>query len=409
VVLASNWKSFCWYCGWNRQVAFLYSKRRRHYLFGCSLLSSRRDGIAATVVVPIYFSEISPIEVRGAVGTMHQVGITFGILVSQALSTPSLHLLGSDELWKWLFLVPVICGVVELAVLPFCPESPSYLYVTKGEKEARDALIRLQSWDVADKYLEYIKEEIEVTTDGGRNIGVFELFADESLRKQLLVGITVQLMMQFSGIDAIFYYSTQVFSQADVADPALATTCLGVINVIVTIFAARWMDSAGRKTLLTYSWIGMCTSYIILTLSFVFKPYASFMAQVSIISMTGVTIFFAFGPGCIAWFIIAEIFPINARDTAMAIGICINWVRVVVVVVVVVSRGEILNFFLSNNTFTLLGSEFFGRLFLPYTFGVYTALYLPRICCDDFGFPILYYSLCARDKGIDGKASGQGI
>jgi MFS family permease len=148
VVLASNWKSFCWYCGWNRQVAFLYSKRRRHYLFGCSLLSSRRDGIAATVVVPIYFSEISPIEVRGAVGTMHQVGITFGILVSQALSTPSLHLLGSDELWKWLFLVPVICGVVELAVLPFCPESPSYLYVTKGEKEARDALIRLQSRDV---------------------------------------------------------------------------------------------------------------------------------------------------------------------------------------------------------------------------------------------------------------------
>lgn len=42
--------------------------------------------------------------------------------------------------------------------------------------------------------------------------------------------------------------------------------------------------------------------------------------------MTGVIIFFAFGPGCIAWFIIAEIFPVAARDSAMTIGIFINWV-----------------------------------------------------------------------------------
>ena len=42
--------------------------------------------------------------------------------------------------------------------------------------------------------------------------------------------------------------------------------------------------------------------------------------------MTGVIIFFAFGPGCIAWFIIAEIFPVSARDSAMTVGIFINWV-----------------------------------------------------------------------------------
>merc|ERR1712086_247394 len=41
---------------------------------------------------------------------------------------------------------------------------------------------------------------------------------------------------------------------------------------------------------------------------------------------TGVVIFFAFGPGCIAWFIIAEIFPLYARDPAMGLGVAINWV-----------------------------------------------------------------------------------
>ena len=284
----------------------------------------------ATAVVPTYFSEISPIAVRGAVGTMHQLGITVGILVSQVLSTPSLHLLGSKERWQWLFLVPVLCGLVEILVLPVMPESPSYLYTTKGKDAARQSLVRLQCEEVADEYLSYIKEEIDANQDSSikeaGGISVLELFRDRTLRKQLIVGVTVQLMMQFSGIDAVFYYSTRVFYQANVADPELATTCLGVINVIVTIFAVKMMDTAGRKTLLIYSWIGMCASYVLLCASFVLKSHLEYMDQLSVISMTGVIVFFAFGPGCIAWFIIAEIFPLYARDTAMAVGIFINWI-----------------------------------------------------------------------------------
>lgn len=257
-------------------------------------------------MVPTYFSEISPIAVRGAVGTVHQLGITVGILISQALSTPSLNLLGSVDKWKWLFCVPVVCGLLEVMILPFLPESPSYLYTTQGRLAARRALVRLQCEEVADEYLEYISQEVNSTTDlqqdNTTSMTVKQLFCDLTLRKQLIVGVTVQLMMQFSGIDAVFYYSTRVFRQASVADPELATTGLGVINVVVTIFAVKYMDTAGRKTLLKYSWMGMLASYLLLTASFVLKPYLQYMDQLSIFSMTGVIIFFAFGPGCIAWF-----------------------------------------------------------------------------------------------------------
>ena len=71
---------------------------------------------------------------------------------------------------------------------------------------------------------------------------IVDLIFDRTLRKQLIVGITVQLMMQFSGIDAVFYYSTTVFKQADVSDPELATTALGIINVLVTIVALTCSD-----------------------------------------------------------------------------------------------------------------------------------------------------------------------
>jgi sugar porter (SP) family MFS transporter len=233
----------------------------------------------ATAVVPSYLAEISPISMRGGISTIHQLAITIGILLSQFLSTPSLHILGTEEEWKWLFAVPVFCGLIQLAVLPFCPESPSYLYMNNERAAARRSIVRLQSESFADKYLGYIEEETKSSVDG-QSMSIWELFAERSLRKQLVVGVTVQLMMQFSGIDAVFYYSTMVFQEASVADPELATTCLGVVNVIVTIFAVKYMDSAGRKTLLRYSWMGMCTSYFMLTLSFILKPYLNYMDQV---------------------------------------------------------------------------------------------------------------------------------
>lgn len=98
------------------------------------------------------------------------------------------------------------------------------------------------------------------------------------------------------------------------------------ISEILAVVAVRFMDTAGRKSLLLYSWVGMFCSYFLLTASFVLKDHLPYMDQLSVLSTTGIIIFFAFGPGCIAWFIIAEIFPLQARDTAMAVGIFINWI-----------------------------------------------------------------------------------
>lgn len=152
----------------------------------------------ATAVVPTYLAEISPLAVRGGVATIHQLAITIGILVSQYLSTPSLHVFGSQEHWKWLFFVPVVCGVIQLCILPFCPESPSYLYLQGNHVGARRAIARFQSESVADEYMGYIAEE-SALADSGKSMTVSELFVDRTLRKQLVIGVVVQLMMQFSG------------------------------------------------------------------------------------------------------------------------------------------------------------------------------------------------------------------
>ena len=297
----------------------------------------------ATTVVPMFLSEIAPLHCRGAISTTHQLAITIGIVVSQVFSTPSISWSfvsnnqkqndidnsdknGVSDSWKSLFVLPMVCGLVPCILLPFCPESPSYLLcVRKDWKSARRAIVQFQSEQVADQVLEILQHEQEqketdkdtigssTTLEGHKTLLMVEsneekkeshdddpesvtapqstpsssssssfttvsipqlLFHERSLHKQLLVGIVVQLMMQFSGIDAVFYYSTLVFQGANVHNPELATSFLGIVNVIITIGALIVMDSAGRKTLLQYSWMGMSTSYVILTLSFVIKTFA---------------------------------------------------------------------------------------------------------------------------------------
>eukprot|EP00563_Minutocellus_polymorphus_P019854 CAMPEP_0197729282 /NCGR_PEP_ID=MMETSP1434-20131217/30004_1 /TAXON_ID=265543 /ORGANISM="Minutocellus polymorphus, Strain CCMP3303" /LENGTH=126 /DNA_ID=CAMNT_0043315887 /DNA_START=65 /DNA_END=441 /DNA_ORIENTATION=- len=126
---------------------------------------------------------------------MHQLGITVGILLSQALSTPSLNLLGSVTHWQWLFFVPCVTGILELCVLPFCPESPSYLFATEGEESARQSLERLLPSESVGEYLDNIRSEASASQGDAskRNMSVAELFREHSLRKQLIVGIAVQL------------------------------------------------------------------------------------------------------------------------------------------------------------------------------------------------------------------------
>ena len=81
----------------------------------------------------MYFSEIAPTRLRGAVVTAHQLGITMGILLAQVLTMPSLF--GTEASWRHVFIVPVLCSLLELLVLPFCPESPAYLYKTQARLE----------------------------------------------------------------------------------------------------------------------------------------------------------------------------------------------------------------------------------------------------------------------------------
>lgn len=82
-------------------------------------------------LAPMYLSEISPIHLRGAVGTVYQLVITMSILVSQILGLE--QILGTAEQWPLLLCLTIVPAIFQVIALPFCPESPKYLLVTRGK------------------------------------------------------------------------------------------------------------------------------------------------------------------------------------------------------------------------------------------------------------------------------------
>lgn len=89
-----------------------------------------------TSLVPMYISEIAPLNLRGGLGTINQLAVTIGLLLSQVLGIE--QILGTNDGWPVLLGLAVCPAILQLILLPICPESPRYLLITKQwEEEAR--------------------------------------------------------------------------------------------------------------------------------------------------------------------------------------------------------------------------------------------------------------------------------
>ncbi|XP_075867407.1 solute carrier family 2, facilitated glucose transporter member 1-like [Nelusetta ayraudi] len=275
-----------------------------------------------TGLTPMYVGEVSPTPLRGAFGTLHQLGVVVGILIAQVFGLEAL--LGSEKLWPLLLAITVIPAVLQCILLPFCPESPRFLLINlKQEEQACKALVRLRGTEDVSKDLQEMKEEsAKMATE--KKVTIVELFRSPSYRQPLLIAVMLQLSQQLSGINAVFYYSTGIFDSAGVKQPIYATIGAGVVNTIFTVVSLFLVEKAGRRTLHLLGLSGMAVSALIMTISLLLKDLPA-MSYVAISAVMLFVAMFELGPGPIPWFIVAELFSQGPRPAAMAVAGCCNW------------------------------------------------------------------------------------
>ncbi|MFT7808223.1 solute carrier family 2, facilitated glucose transporter member 2 [Arapaima gigas] len=275
-------------------------------------------------LVPMYIGEISPLAYRGGLGTLHQLAIVTGILISQVIGLEVL--LGNDAWWPVLLGLSGAPAVLQSLLLPLCPESPRYLYIKLGkEEEARKCLKRFRGeYDPSKDMAEMKREKEEAMKEA--KVSIMMLLRSATYRHQLFVALMMHLSQQFSGVNAIFYYSTDIFHKAGVTEPVYATIGVGAINTIFTMVSVVLVDRAGRRTLTLIGLAGMCCCTVLMSIGLVYLTTYPWMSYVSMTAIFLFVCFFEIGPGPIPWFIVAELFSQGPRPAAIALAGCCNWI-----------------------------------------------------------------------------------
>ncbi|XP_063032861.1 solute carrier family 2, facilitated glucose transporter member 5-like isoform X2 [Melospiza melodia melodia] len=279
----------------------------------------------ASNVVPMFLGEMSPKNLRGAVGVVPQLFITIGILAAQILG---LHgILGNARGWPVLLGLTGIPSLLQLLALPFFPESPRYLLIQRGsEEQARTALQRLRGWQDVDEEIQEMYQEDRSEKEEGQ-FSVLSLFTFRGLRWQLISIIVMMAGQQLSGVNGVFYYADRIFESAGVHSSSIqyVTVSIGAINVVMTLLAVFIVESLGRRILLLAGFVLCSASCAVLTLALNLQSSVSWMSYLSIVCVIAYIIGHAIGPSPIPAVMITEMFLQSSRPAAFMVGGSVHW------------------------------------------------------------------------------------
>lgn len=272
---------------------------------------------------PMYINELAPVKIRGSIGVLFQLGVTSSILLSQILGLPEVF--GNAARWPLLLGLTALFSLYQLCTLPFCPESPRFLLINKEqEEEAEHVLRQLRASSNVKQEIEDMKNEANMEK-GLAKFSVIGLFSTRALLFPTVISIVLHLSQQLSGINAVFYYSSDILKKSGVEKSEYATPFIGLIMVIMTLVSIPLMEKSGRRLLHLIGLGGMFVFSILMTIAFVLQAQYDWLKYLSVVSMMLYIVFFAIGPGSIPWLIVAELFSQGPRSTAVSLAVFVNW------------------------------------------------------------------------------------
>lgn len=250
----------------------------------------------ALIIAPMYIAEISPAAHRGRMVSFNQLNIVMGISVafftnylilqlgkSQADWAISLHI--AEWNWRWMLGLELLPAVLYFFCLYFVPESPRWLVMQGRNAEALKILSLVSGPDQASKDIGEIALSLknEKISEQTRS-GYASLFA-KPMRLVLVVGVSVAILQQITGINSVFFYAPMIFEQSGIGTDAafMQAVLVGLTNLVFTVFAMLLIDKVGRKPLLVFGVSGIAVCMMLLAWGFNSATYS--LSQEAIASL----------------------------------------------------------------------------------------------------------------------------
>ncbi|XP_013869860.1 solute carrier family 2, facilitated glucose transporter member 11 [Austrofundulus limnaeus] len=288
------------------------------------LLCGINAGVALCVE-PMFLGEIAPTALRGAMGMGTSIFLTVGIFSGQVMGLK--EILGREEDWALLLSTTCIPAFLQLLFLPWFPESPRYLLIDKGDEEGcKKALIQLHG--VADSVgaLQDIQREKDNLV-GFKAKKPWELFADHSVRWQLLTVMLLNAAQQLNGVNAMYFYTHYVFQQSGIPADKIpyATIGTGACECITALTCGLLVERLGRKVLISGGYILMSVCCVLFTLTLALQDISPVFPYLSVVCVFAFVLSFGLGPGGVTNILTTELFTQTSRPAAFMIAGSINW------------------------------------------------------------------------------------
>ncbi|MFZ4772464.1 MAG: MFS transporter [Chlamydiia bacterium] len=228
---------------------------------------------SSSVVAPMFLAEISQKDKRGRIVSLHQLAITIGILVGYSAN----YLIDPTGAWRTPYALSAAVAAVGL-------------------------------------FGAVLSRRFQFTHEPVREKGRILSFGPE-VKRPLALGICLAILQQVTGINAIIYYAPRLLLEEGIASREVAlfvSVGIGLVNLLMTIFAIYFVDRLGRKPLLLYGSFGMMLGLILALCGWIELGILFYIAS------------FATSLGPVVWVYLAEIYPERYRGRLLTIATFFN-------------------------------------------------------------------------------------
>ncbi|XP_072539196.1 solute carrier family 2, facilitated glucose transporter member 11 isoform X1 [Salminus brasiliensis] len=314
--------------------ALLAVTSREARSFEMIIISRFLVGINAGIsmnVQPMYFGESAPKHLRGAVSLSSAVFTSFGLVVGQVVGLR--ELLGCEACWPYLLASNAVPGFIQLLTLPWFPESPRYLLIDRGDKDAcLKALRQLRGCEVQRAELDEMLQE-KAEAEGRRAQQPWELFSDHTIRWQLISVAVLSSAMQLCGNDSIYFYASYIFQEAGISaeHTQYVTIGTGTCEFTACILCNLLIERQGRRLLLMGGYALMTGWAIVFTVALSFQNVVHWMPFLSMACVFTYILSFGMGPAGVTGILPTEIFNQTARPAAYMIAGSLMWLNLFII------------------------------------------------------------------------------
>jgi len=280
-----------------------------------------------SVTVPVYLSELAPVERRGRLVGRNELMLVGGQLAAFVVNAVVGTLWGGDDgVWRIMFGVAVLPAVAFLVGATRLPESPRWLLAQGRDDEAAAVLRQVRGDARAAAELQEVRAQ-GTGRDRSPRPRLRHLVAEPWLRRVLVVGVGLAVAQQLTGINSIMYYGTQVLQESGFSQQGalVANVGAGVVAVLAMLVALRVIDRVGRRTMLLVGFAGVTAFHLMIGAASLVLPPGTTRAVVVLVLVVGFVGTMQGTIGPLTWLVLSEIFPSRLRGLGTGVTVLVLW------------------------------------------------------------------------------------